>query len=203
MSELEISVEVQSEFLPDKGKGIARLDADSMKRLDISSGDIIEIQGQRKTYSKCLASPKKNHVHGILNIDGLIRNNAGINIGSIIYIKKILAMRAKKITIVPLEITSFVEESEIKEALTLFPIIQGDNVVFKNLDEHVFFRILETIPSNTALITTSKTDVQIQEYYFLKKDEKLDDSSENLKQIYSDDEFTEEEFLQTKIDFES
>ena len=203
MSELEISVEVQSEFLPDKGKVIARLDADSMKRLDISSGDIIEIQGQRKTYSKCLASTKKNRVPGILNIDGLIRNNAGINIGSIIYIKKILATRAKKITIAPLEITSFVEESEIKEALTLFPIIQGDNVVFENLDEHVFFRILETIPSNTALITTSKTDVQIQEYYFLKKDEKLDDSSENLKQNYSDDEFTEEEFLQTKIDFES
>ena len=203
MSELEISVEVQSEFLPDKGKGIARLDADSMKRLDISSGDIIEIQGQRKTYSKCLASPKKNHVHGILNIDGLIRNNAGINIGSIIYIKKILATRAKKITIAPLEITSFVEESEIKEALTLFPITQGDNFVLENLDEHVFFRILETIPSNRALITTSKTDFQIKEYYFLEKDKKSEDTSENLKQNYSDDEFTEEEFLQTKIDFES
>ena len=203
MSELEISVEVQSEFLPDKGKGIARLDADSMARLDISSGDIIEIQGQRKTYSKCLASPKKNHAHGILNIDGLIRSNAGIKIGNRIYIKKILATRAKKITIAPLEITSFIEESEIKEALTLFPIIQGDNVVFENLDEHVFFRILETIPPNSALITTSKTDVQIKEYYFLKKDKKSDDSSENLKQNYSDDEFTEEEFLQIKIDFET
>ena len=170
MNELELSVEVQSEFLPDKGKGIARLDADSMKRLDLSSGDIIEIQGQRKTYSKCLASPKENHAHGILNIDGLIRSNAGIKIGNRIYIKKILATRAKKITIAPLEITSFVEESEIKEALALFPIIQGDNVVFENLGECVFFRILETIPSNSALITTSKTDVQIKEYYFLKKD---------------------------------
>ena len=203
MSELELSVEVQSEFLSDKGKGIARLDADSMKRLDISSGDIIEIQGQRKTYSKCLASPKKNHVHGILNIDGLIRSNAGIKIGNRIYIKKILATKAKKITITPLEITSFVEESEIKEALTLFPIIQGDNVVFENLDEHVFFRILETIPSNSALITTSKTDVQIKEYYFLEKDKKLRDISENLKQSYTNDEFTEEEFLQIKTDFES
>jgi len=203
VSELEISVEVQSEFLPDKGKGIARLDADSMARLDISSGDIIEIQGQRKTYSKCLASPKKNHAHGILNIDGLIRSNAGIKIGNRIYIKKILATRAKKITIAPLEITSFVEESEIKEALTLFPIIQGDNVVFENLDEHVFFRILETIPPNSALITTSKTDVQIKEYYFLEKDRKLEDTSEDLKQSYTNDEFTEEEFLQIKIDFES
>jgi len=203
MSELEISVEVQSEFLSDKGKGIARLDADSMKRLDLSSGDIIEIQGQRKTYSKCLASPKKNHTNGILNIDGLIRSNAGINIGNRIYIKKIMATRAKKITIAPLEIMPFIEESEIKEALTLFPIIQGDNVVLENLDEHVFFRILETIPSNSALITTSKTDVQIKEYYFLEKDKKLEDTSENLKQSYTNDEFTEKEFLQIKIDFES
>ncbi|MDH3780230.1 MAG: hypothetical protein OES15_05165 [Nitrosopumilus sp.] len=203
MSELELSVEVQSEFLSDRGKGIARLDAESMKRLDLSSGDIIEIQGQRKTYSKCLASPKENHAHGILNIDGLIRSNAGIKIGNRIYIKKILATRAKKITIAPLEITTFIEKSEIKEALTLIPIIQGDNIVFENLDEPVFFRILETIPSNSALITTSKTDVQIKEYYFLEKDKKLENASENLKQSYANDEFTEEEFLQIKIDFES
>ena len=98
---------------------------------------------------------------------------------------------------------SFVEESKIKDALTLFPIIQGDNVVFENLDEHVFFRILETIPSNSALITTSKTDVEFKEYYFLEKDKKLEDSSENLKQSYTDDEFTEDEFLQIKMDFES
>jgi transitional endoplasmic reticulum ATPase len=203
VNELELSVEVQSEFLSDRGKGIARLDAESMKRLDLSSGDIIEIQGQRKTYSKCLASPKENHAHGILNIDGLIRSNAGIKIGNRIYIKKILATRAKKITIAPLEITTFIEKSEIKEALTLIPIIQGDNIVFENLDEPVFFRILETIPSNSALITTSKTDVQIKEYYFLEKDKKLENASENLKQSYANDEFTEEEFLQIKIDFES
>jgi len=203
MSELEFSVEVRSEFLPDKGKGIARLDDDSMKRLDLSSGDVIEIQGSRKTYSKCLASPKKNHVPGILNIDGLIRSNAGIKIGNRIYIKKILAARAKKITIAPLEITSFVEESDIKEALTLFPVIQGDNVVFENLGEPVFFRILETIPSNSALITTPKTDVQIKEYYFLERDKKSEDASENLKPSYANDEYTEEEFLQIKIDFES
>ena len=203
MSELEISVEIQSEFLSDKGKGIARLDTDSMKRLDLSSGDIIEIQGQRKTYSKCLASPKENHACGILNIDGLIRSNARISIGNRIYIKKIMPTRAKKITIAPLEIMPFIEESEIKEALTLFPIIQDDNVVFENLGKHVFFRILESVPSNNALITTSETDFQIKEYYFLNKDKKLEDGSENLKQSYADDEFTEEGFLQIKIDFES
>jgi len=203
VSEIEISVEVQPEFPSDKGKGIARLDTDSMKRLELISGDIIEIQGQRKTYSKCLASPKENHAHGILKIDGLIRSNAGISIGNRIYIKKIMATRAKKITIAPLEIMPFIEESEIKEALTLFPIIKDDNVVFENLGKHVFFRILESIPPNSALITTSETDFQIKEYYFLKKDKKLEEGSKNLKQSYTDDEFTEEVFLQIKTNFES
>jgi len=203
VNDIEISVEVQTEFLSDKGKGIARLDTNSMKRLGLSSGDIIEIQGQRKTYSKCLANPKKNLTNGILNIDGLIRSNARITIGSIIYIKKILPTIAKKIILAPLEIMPFIEESEIKEALTFFPIIQGDNVVFENLDEHVFYRVLETIPSNSVLITTSNTDIQITEYYFLEKDKKLDETSENLKQSYDYDKLTEEEFLQIKSNFKS
>ena len=203
MSEIEISVEIQSEYLSDKGKGIARLDADSMKRLDVSSGDIVEIQGQRKTYSKCLVSPKEKQGHGILNIDGLIRSNAGIGIGNRIYIKKIMATRAKKIIIAPLEIISFVEESEIKETLKSFPIIQGENVAVENLGEHVFFRILETIPSDSALITTSDTDIQIKEYYFLEEDKKSEDIPKNLKPRYANEKFTEEEFFQIKMDFEN
>ena len=75
--------------------------------------------------------------------------------------------------------------------------------MFENLGKHVFFRILESVPPNSALITTSETDFQIKEYFFLKKDKKLDDTSENIKQSYTNDEFTEKEFLQIKMDFES
>jgi len=200
VAETEISVEIKSGFLPDKGRGIARLDNDSMKLLDLSPGDIIEIQGRRKTYSKCLATPEKNHSRGILNIDGLIRSNAGINIGNRIYIKKIITPEAKQITIAPLEIMPHVEESEIKEALIGFSIIQGDNIVLENLDEQVFFRILETIPSNGALMITSKTKFQIKEYFFLENDEKSDITG-NRKQSYAQ-EFTEEEFLHVKTCFE-
>ncbi|MDH3339773.1 MAG: hypothetical protein OEL84_00655 [Nitrosopumilus sp.] len=202
MTETEISVEVKSGFLPDKGKGIARLDRDSMKLLDLSSGDIIEIQGQRKTYSKCLAVPEKNNSLGILNIDGLIRSNAGISIGNRIYIKKITVLDAKQITIAPLEIIPFIEESEIKKTLIGFPIIQGDNIVLENLDEQVFFRILETIPSNRPLTITSKTEFQINEYFFLENDEKSDNTTENREQSYGNDEFTEEDFLHVKTCFE-
>ena len=50
-------------FAVNKGKGIARLDSNFMKCLGLSPGDIIEIQGLRKTYSKCFAGPEnKPHI---------------------------------------------------------------------------------------------------------------------------------------------
>ncbi len=91
----------------------------------------------------------------------------------------------------------------MRDALSLFPIVQGNNVAFENLGEHAFFRILETIPSNGALIATSDTDIQIKEYYFLENDKKSDETEENQVPVYADEEFTEEEFIQIKTDFES
>ena len=84
-----------------------------------------------------------------------------------------------------------------------FPIIQDTNVAFENLGEHVFFRILETIPSNRPLIVTSDTEIRVKDYYFLEPDKKLDDAEENPELTITDEEFTEEEFLQIKTYFES
>ena len=66
---MDIAVEIQDASASDRGKGITRLDADSMRRLGIPSGGIIEIQGQRKTYAKCLQSQKESHALGILYLE--------------------------------------------------------------------------------------------------------------------------------------
>ncbi|MCH9658283.1 hypothetical protein K0U27_06245 [archaeon] len=202
MSHREISVEVQEASFSDKGKGIARLDADSMKLLGIPSGGIIEIQGQRKAYAKCLANTKENCVSGTLYIDDLICSNAKILIGNRIYIKRIPVTKARHVILAPLEITSFLEESEIKEMMKSFPIVQDTNVAFESLGEHVFFRIVETVPPRRPLIVTSDTQILIKDYYFLEPDKKSDDAEESPEITITDEEFTEEEFLQIKAEFE-
>lgn len=103
----------------------------------------------------------------------------------------------KKIIIAPLEITPFDDEAEIKEALTWFPITQRGYVVFENFDGNSFFRIIQTIPLNSPVITTYKTDLEIKEYLFLKENKKSDESDDY------NDEFTEDEFLQIKRNYES
>jgi len=199
MAEKELSVGIQAGYLPDNGKGIARLDAHSMNRLDLSPGDIIEIQGKRRTYSKCLPRSEKGYDEGVLNIDGLIRKNAGVEIGNRIYIKKILTLKAEKIVIAPLEIMPLVEENDLKEAFVSIPLIKGDNTVFENLNEFLFFRVIDTVPSTNVVVCTPKTVFQIEDYFFI-KDKPV--SSDGIEEKYEDEKITLEEFHQMKTDFE-
>ena len=197
MVQKELSVGIQTGYLSDKGKGIARLDVNSMRHIHLSSGDIIEIQGKRRAYSKCLSRLDNNYDDGVLNIDGLIRKNAGVEIGNRIYIKKISPSEAEKIVVAPLEIMPLVEESDIKEATIGIPMITGDNIVFENMNEFLFFRVVQTVPSNNVLIVTPRTTFQIEDYFFIKDESTSDDAEE----IYDNAEITLEEFQQLKANF--
>lgn len=202
MSGTEIAVEIQDASHSDRGKGIARLDGSSMKSLGIPSGGIIEVQGQKKSYAKCLQSQNEKQVPGILYIDVLTRSNAGIGIGSRIYIKRAPVTKARTVALAPLDIASFVEDSDIKEDMMSLAIIQDSNVTLENLGEYVFYRILETVPSNRPLIVTSDTKIQVKDYYFLEPDKKSDDEDKNPEIAITDEEFTEDEFIKIKAEFE-
>ena len=121
---VEIGVGIQEGYSLDKGKAVARLDKESMKQMEISNGQIIEIQGNRRTFAKCF--PSTESVGGNLKIDSLIRHNAQIQIGNRIYIKKIKVPESKRVKVVPLEITHFGDDAEVKERLLGYPVIQGD-----------------------------------------------------------------------------
>jgi hypothetical protein len=46
--------------------------------LNASTGDVIEIRGKRKTVAKCLPLYPSDEGKGIIRVDGLVRNNAGV-----------------------------------------------------------------------------------------------------------------------------
>ena len=64
-------------YTRDVGKGIARIDYDTMDSLNAVTGDIIRITGKRITVAKCLPLSPGDEGKGIIRIDGLMRNNAG------------------------------------------------------------------------------------------------------------------------------
>ena len=54
MSQNALSLKVLEAYTRDVGRGVARIDYDSMDTLNASTGDVIEIKGKRRTVAKCL-----------------------------------------------------------------------------------------------------------------------------------------------------
>src|SRR5919197_1466833 len=63
-----------------------------MDSLSASTGDVIEIRGKRRTVAKCLPLYPSDEGKGIIRVDGLVRNNAGVAIGDTVVVRKIKEM---------------------------------------------------------------------------------------------------------------
>ncbi|MGI0005575.1 MAG: AAA family ATPase, partial [Nitrososphaera sp.] len=82
-----VSLKILEAYTRDVGRGIGRIDYDTLKSLDASAGDIIEIAGGKKrTLAKCLPLYPSDEGKGVVRVDGLIRSNAGVAIGDAVTI---------------------------------------------------------------------------------------------------------------------
>ena len=77
-----LSLKILEAYTRDVGRAIARIDYDSMDSLSVSTGDVVESGGKRKTVAKCLPLYPSDEGKGIIRVDGLVRNNAGVAIGA-------------------------------------------------------------------------------------------------------------------------
>ena len=163
MSESELSLKVLEAYTRDVGRGVARIDYDSMDTLNASTGDVIEIKGKRRTVAKCLPLYPSDEGKGIIRIDGLGRNNSGIAIGDSIKVKKIKAAAAEKIVVAPLEAIPPIDERYLADALESVPLIKGDNVMVPYFGGRLTFQIVGVTPNADAVLVTQKTVFHIAE----------------------------------------
>ena len=88
-----------------------------MDSLSASTGDVIEIRGKRRTVAKCLPLYPSDEGKGIIRVDGLVRNNAGVAIGDTVVVRKIKAVPAEKVIVAPLEAIPPIDERYLADAL--------------------------------------------------------------------------------------
>ena len=97
MSQNTLSLKILEAYTRDVGRGVARIDYDSMDSLSASTGDVIEIRGKRRTVAKCLPLYPSDEGKGIVRVDGLVRNNAGVAIGDTVVVGKSRQFQLKKL----------------------------------------------------------------------------------------------------------
>jgi len=161
----------------DSGRGIARLDPHTLMLLQLIPGDIIEIEGKKKTAAKVWRADRNDWEENIIRIDGFIRQNAGVSIGDTIKIRKANVQPAEKVVLAPPEGTSIQfggdAEDMVKRQIMKRPINKGDIIPVMSTMAHPFLgRVvtgqaipliaIEAEPDGIILIT-DKTDIKLRD----------------------------------------
>ena len=116
MTETKIALTIQEAVQnEDVGRDIARMPWDAMDRLGLSQGDIIEIEGFRKTYA--VVYPVSSSWNDALHIDGNIRRRAGIGIKEQVIVRRIEASPGKKVTFQIISDTPVSDTAQIAQCL--------------------------------------------------------------------------------------
>src|SRR6059036_3916611 len=134
-----------------------------MDSLSASTGDVIEIRGKRRTVAKCLPLYPSDEGKGIVRVDGLVRNNAGVAIGDTVVVRKIKAVPAEKVIVAPLEAIPPIDERYLADALESVPLIKGDNVMVPYFGGRLTFQVIGVTPAADAVLVTQKTIFHIAE----------------------------------------
>ncbi|VVB79846.1 VCP-like ATPase [uncultured archaeon] len=127
----EIQLKVVESLQDDAYKGIARIDSEIMRELDIKRGDVVVIKGNRETVAIVDRAYPADVGEGIVRIDGILRRNAKAGIGDTVKISKAEIKEAKKITIAPAQKGIMVQgdPDNLRRGLLGRAVLKGDLIV--------------------------------------------------------------------------
>jgi len=126
-----VQLKVVEALQDDAYKGIARIDSETMKSLEIKRGDVVMIKGGRETIAIADRAYPADVGEGIIRIDGILRRNAKVGLGDLVTISKADVKEAKRVAIAPAQkgIMIQADTEALRRGLLGRSVIKGDIVV--------------------------------------------------------------------------
>src|SRR3954468_2512259 len=148
----------------DVGRKIARVDPDIASRLNIVSGDALELSALgRKTTVLNWPAKESDRGKGLIRIDGLIRNRLDVGINDLIEIRVVESKSAKSITFAPIEPLRIMGAEEfLAEYLDGALMTKGDTIPISVMGRRIDLVVISTNPSGPVIINNS-TDIVVSE----------------------------------------
>ncbi|MFQ5827407.1 MAG: AAA family ATPase, partial [Dehalococcoidia bacterium] len=122
-----------AEALPkDVGRGIARVDPKDMSNIGLQVGDIVQVAGKRATAAKVMPAYAEDRGKGIVQMDGIIRENTQAGIGEQVQIQKAIFEAAGAVTLAPAAASRALmpgtDARYLVRVLEGLPLTEGDRV---------------------------------------------------------------------------
>lgn len=156
-----ISLVVEIPHPRDMYRGIVRIDYDSMDALDISTGSIVEIIGNKAAFARVLPLSPPDNGKGLIRIDELIKENSGANGFKSIKLQKTSALLATDIMVIPLNPVPPGTETYLKDSLDEQPLTKGQRVILPYFGGYLEYRVDDHIPSCNVVFVNKKTKFHI------------------------------------------
>jgi transitional endoplasmic reticulum ATPase len=150
----------------DVGRAIARVDPKDMERLGLQVGECIQIEGKRKTVAKAMPCFPEDRGRSIIQIDGLIRENAKASLDEKVAIIKAKAAPAEKIVLSPLTLMRSAHRGSdryLGSLLEGLPMVEGDRIRATLFGTQNYeFSVVSTHPKNGPVVIHPNTTIQLQ-----------------------------------------
>ena len=146
-------------------RGIAKIHWSDMEKLGVRPGDIILIRGNKETAAR--AFPAETYdPPGTIQIDGLIRENAGVRVDEYVEVRKAQWAEAEEVVIAPLEQIPFYYyqlSEHLKRLLIDMPLTIEDKIMIRQFTTVFNFMVVNHRPRNVeAVVITPRTKITIQ-----------------------------------------
>jgi hypothetical protein len=162
----EVSVKLKVMEAKDLGFRKARISSDTMNKLGITVGDVIEIKGEKTTAAKAYQSYPEERELEIIRTDGFTRRNCGASIGELVSVRRVEAKNAKAVKLAPVDIRISVDSDFFdftKEKIIDMPMITGDVFTIMMLGHAVLFTVFSTDPEGIVKISNETNLIVLSE----------------------------------------
>jgi transitional endoplasmic reticulum ATPase len=113
------------------GRGIVRIGSEFMQELGIREGNVVELEGSRKTAGIAVRAYPSDVGLKIARLDGIMRRNTGSGVGEYVKIRKAEVKEATSVSLAPAQrgLVIHISPNLIRQNIFKRPVVKGDIIV--------------------------------------------------------------------------
>ncbi len=151
---MELKLKVTEALSKDVGRAFARMGPEDMARLEVSPGDLVVVEGKRKTVCRVMPAYKEMRGQSRIQLDGLSRENAGAGLDEFVRASAVRFSPAQRIVLSPTTVVPAERDMQyLGSLLDGLPVLEGDRIRASLFGSRsADFKVENTLPRGPVLI---------------------------------------------------
>lgn len=156
MPEKELVLKVEEPDPSHVGRNIVTLDRATKTHLGLTSGDIVEIEGNKKTAAIIWPARAEDEGKARIRMDHFIRQNSGAGLGEKVTVRPANPKEGKKVVLAPTQEVRIIASGYdriLKKSFLGRPLTSGDSIWVPIFGSGFVYKVIETNPRGTVKVT--------------------------------------------------